>query len=448
MRAGWPVATLPGPRRHLADITADLDAGLSCLWLVPEELVSRGMADRLLGELSDRSDSVVLPPPSGPPVARTRVWSDAAESPSIPPPEWATDKFGLFGRSARSVDPVRLTPVESLTDRLVALVDAPRTTATDPLEALVARGMLGGRVLILRAWERGEESGDVGSLFTRLSATAKAHGGPLATRPRMLVAARERDLPAGLADRLDPTTAQAHWWWGAVGRLDTAVVVTTYRPRAARRNHSGDLVERVAIEVLTEVAGPDLTLAEHLAVCWDGRITTLREQLDKLTYDLACPPVRRTTRRMAGFRPPAELRPGWEAGVVDLWDGRVRISPAAPTHGEALNLDLLIWSGQNRALMPVIDEHRAHLERVVRSRASMAALAAVGDNGPDLNGETRALELGVMAQLVHSRSVSLSRGDRNLLYELKRARNRLAHLCALTDQDLDALIEVLPNDSG
>jgi hypothetical protein len=134
--------------------------------------------------------------------------------------------------------------------------------------------------------------------------------------------------------------------------------------------------------------------------------------------------------------------------VVDLWDGQVRISPAAEmTARVATEIDTLVWRGQSRALTPIVDEYRSRLEAKVRARANMAALSEMSledrRGAAKTNGKST-LELGAMAWAVATRRVQLPRREVDLLFCLRDVRNALAHLRALTDQDLDRLDQILP----
>lgn len=445
------LASLPGPRAHLDAVAADLTSGFSCVWLVPDEFVARGGADELLDVLAARPDSMrVMPPEPGCP-APVR-WSRPVATSSDLLPEWARREISWMDLDAVA-EPADDTAAESATPlvaRLAALFDPPPGDSYDPIDGLLASGQLDGRLVVVCAWEE-STADEVAALLTRITATGKAMGVPPAQRPKVLVAARERDVPSAWLDRVDPVTTKVHWWWGVYGRIDTAVVVADSR-RLDRRNPSAErragVRERVITDVLVEVAGPDLELAKYLATSWDGQFSTLPEKIKEFGYsDELTVKTRRDGWPLVGNRPPREIRPAWTSGVIDLWDGQVRISPAAEMAAQAATeIDMLVWRGQSRALTPIVDECRSQLETKVRARASMAVLAEMSledRRGVAKAGGRSILELGAMAWAVATHRVQLPRRDADLLFCLRDVRNALAHLRVLSDQDLDRLIQVL-----
>ncbi|WP_306330568.1 hypothetical protein, partial [Streptomyces venezuelae] len=116
-----------------------------------------------------------------------------------------------------------------------------------------------------------------------LAAAVKDAGLPPGERPRLLVVARLRDLPEPLPDELRHGLGDTavHWWWGALGRLDTATAVAPildHGPDTSGRDRD-PLAERirraVRSETVVEICGPDLELARLLALEWDGAQHTL-----------------------------------------------------------------------------------------------------------------------------------------------------------------------------
>ncbi|MEU5690323.1 hypothetical protein [Actinosynnema sp. NPDC020468] len=409
MPAGDPrvrvIPALPGPRAHLDRITADLDAGFSCLWLVPDALVASGVAEELLADLAARPDSVRVVPPSVVEVERP---------PAVPTvdgralPSWAVG-HPAFEEVAWSPAPEPVhVPVVRLADRVAGmLVGGPYD---DPVDAVAASPEARRRVVVVCGWEE-DDPAAVGAFLSRMSA---------ARAPRVLVAARTGDVRAGA---LDPLTGRTHWWWGVTGRLDTAVVVGTGRP---------GLRGAVAREVVVELAGPDLDLAASLARSWDGRVEALEGLLDVVS-----PSVVPVGGGHTGH-PPAALREPWSRGLADLWEGQVRVSPrAVPPGRRAEVVRSLVWRAQHRALTPVLDDARAAIEVVFRSRASTAVLAEVARD-PDAP-----LELGPMCWAVAHLGVRIPQHERRLLSRLRDARNALAHLRPVTDDDLDGIEKLL-----
>ena len=432
-RAGWSLAALPGVGMHTGAIGHSLDSGFSCVWLVPDVLVAEGWADRLVDEIAARPDTIRIPRPSLPRgFAGPSAYAGAVVQEE---PDWVRAETGLLelGEGSPVADACEAEPlVQPVVERLAEVIDPDAADEADPLATLAASDALRGRVVVVTAWEE-DHPADVGSLLARLPALGKACGAVPLDRPRLLVVARERDLPRAVLERIDPVTTKVHWWWGVAGWLDTAIVVAADR----RRDLPQDSVrQRVASEVLIEVAGPDLVLAARLARSWDGRRDSLADLVDT-GEEWAAARALRSVR--AATRPPNEVRDLWNAGMADLWDGKVRISPRA---GSA-DLANLVWRGQHRALGPVVDDGRARLAEVVHRRASMAVIAEITRQNGDDSAAAPVLELGGMAWAVATRRVRLSVPDRDLLMCLRDTRNLLAHVCALSDAEIDRVERVL-----
>ncbi len=453
------LTTLPGPGRHLQRITRALDEGFSCVWLVPDDLVQRGDADTLLNVLAARSDSIRMAKPEF--TGELRVPSPTARpetsvrTSSVP--SWDQDRFGLLDLDEpRMALPVPEESRTTVVERLLAALEGEHTG--DTVRDLATADSLRNRVIVISGWDEPDVA-EAGTFLVQLTAMVKEQGIPPEQRPRLLLAVRERDLTASLLDRIDPVTTQVHWWWGAVGRLDTAVVVAASRAVRDWRvpSSSAERVrEYVVNEVLSEVAGPDLTLAASLAAAWDGRISTLRPLLGVLAYDFEHESASGNSARWqkaGSHRPPREMRELWRLGAADLWDGQVRISPALPDAAAGgVDLDALVWRGQNRALMPIIDEQRARLEQIVHARASRTALLQLAAESRakrrGATGSSRAqdpLELATMHRLDNTGGVTFDRSDRTLLHNARKIRNQLAHLQPLDDDLFEDLLRALPS---
>jgi hypothetical protein len=442
---------LPGPRDHLDMLAADLDDGFSCVWVVPDELVESGAAGQLVDAVIARVGGVrVEAPQRGRVVVPAVVRWEAVDVAELP--EWARSPLGLVeSDEAEEREPAGVErPAETVADKLCALFEV--VPDGDLLGALVADERLVGRVVVLCGWD-GWDAADLGACLTRFTALLKERGTPPARRPRLFVAVRENDLPARVLDGGDPAMTRVRWWWDVLGRLDTATVAATARrtvPRAAET-----LRDQVAAEVVIEVAGPDLLLAEHLAARWDGRLVTLGEQVEALPHEVAEDVLPARLDGRAGSDSPARaLRPAWRGGVLDRWDGRVRISPSVKVaaSGDGV-LDTLVWRGQSRVLTPLVDACRARLEKVLRDRAPQSVVELLEQqqeeedrrrNGARARYGRGVLELGAMAWAVAMRRVRLPSEDADLLFCARDVRNALAHLSPLTDEDVDRLAGVLP----
>jgi hypothetical protein len=453
---------------HLDAISATLDGGTSCLWLVPDALVASGTADEFLHQLADRPDSTRVPPPKNATTRRTPAMGLSVSTESALDqrrPSWARDVFGLlqpddWTAPEHVIADVMADPTDlALAERLATALEEDLELDDDPVPKLVAAPRLRGRTIVISGWDELDPP-SVGGLLVRLPAVVKELGIPPTERPRLLVAARLTDLPDVVFDRIDPVTTRVMWWWGATGRLDTSVVVATARARKLRDQSAAGwhpVLELVAAEVIAEVAGPDMALAERLATCWDGRMDSLEATVVGGRSEAREIVRAAKSGHGGGGVPPVSLRPAWTGGLVDLWDGQIRpVWTTIAVTDQVLDLRVRIWRGQNRALGPFIDEHRAQLEKKVRSRASMATLGELTQGSrSDQSGRTRdggvpggtALELGTMAWAVASRRVRLSPDDTDLLFCLKDARNALAHLAPLSDSDLERMVRLLPNEA-
>ncbi|MEU7476345.1 hypothetical protein AB0A63_10200 [Lentzea sp. NPDC042327] len=449
MRPAWELAALPGPQAHLEAVSNDLADGFTCVWVLPDELVERGAADDLVDLLSGWVDSVRVQAPQRrrvpPPEARRR-------DPVANLPSWAQQSLGLLEHDDEPPFAVPAEvdrPVETVVDKLCELFEI--SPEGDPLTRLVRHDQVAGKVLVLCGWD-GWDVADLGTCVTRFTAVLKEHGVSPELRPRLLVVVKADDVPPSAQNGADPLTTRVHWWWDVFGRLDTATVAAAVRRQSRWRSSKGRaraLREQVATEVLVEVAGPDLLLADHLARWWDGRVGTLLEQVEALPYDTADDVLPVTVDgRADGVRPPHALRAAWRRGVLDRWDGRVRVSPAAKVAAaERGSLETLVWRGQSRVLTPIVDDCRARLEKALRSKASKAVVEEI-ERGQDFTERRRTrdgtLELGSMAWAVGTGRVRLSQPDTSLLFQARNVRNALAHLCPLTDEEVDGLAAVLP----
>ncbi|MDQ0830108.1 hypothetical protein QF032_001952 [Streptomyces achromogenes] len=479
---------LPGVRRQVDRITADLAAGLHCLWLLPDDLVDGGYAEELhRAALYSSPERLDIPAPSDEETAASspslepgsvpagRSWDDLPVladyddgfdigwAPELPrqrtAPQQPTDvpegpESGLLARLAKELS---VTPGEAI------------DTLTDP-------GARWRPVIGVRAWKETATAGgpaaperdrghDVARLIRALGAAAKQAGLPPENRPRLLVTARIGDLPSQLPDELerDLASSAVHWWWDTLDRLDSATVVAAVGARGARpgRRHGELLRDRilraVRDEVISEVCGPDLVLGWRLARRWDGSQRTLQGSLWAcLDVGGAAPAVRHQPVHLgvgSGHRPPARLRPVWARGLIQSWDGRARVHPAVwRRDGSAPDqLRVLVSQAQARILLPWIEDTRQRL----------APLALGGVTGPvaDLvaryvgrlpaehreNPEEafRTIEVGPMLTACRQGHLNLARAERQLLEQLVLARNVLSHRGVLFDRTLHALCDEL-----
>ncbi|GKQ36736.1 hypothetical protein [Streptomyces sp. A012304] len=497
---GRALVGLPGVRAQVDEIAARLAAGLNCLWLLPDQLVETGQAEELyraaLTTTPDRLD--VAPPtvltvpaqrgPAGAPgqdhwddpehrageAAAADVADDADEGWGDLPALDFDDDFDLGWSDVRPARPARPAVREQAVPELFERLG--KELAVEPGE-VVARLTDPARrwrpVIGLRAWTEPDDPGPavpgprggavrggaVQRLFHALTAAVKDAGLPPQARPRLLVVARLRDVPQALTDELDRdiATTAVHWWWGTVGRLDTATVVASARERGPGTTVTQRVLTAVREEVVTELAAFDLALAERLAARWDGRAgglaPALRSCLDDSLVAAAglCPEAALDagTRR----RPGSRLRPAWARGLVQSWEGRLRRHPAvwyAATATPA-EVDVLLGQAQQRVVTPWIEDARAQLARLGTRYATrpLADLVAAHAARPPADHRTRPeaafaqLEVGALLGAHLAGGLALPDEELRLLRELVTARNVLAHRGALRDTTLHALCEQL-----
>ncbi|MFJ9562026.1 hypothetical protein ACIRQQ_18505 [Streptomyces fuscichromogenes] len=492
-RPGPVLSGLPGVKAQLDEIADQLAAGLHCLWLLPDHLVDSGQAEDLYrAALTSTPDRLDLLPAAVPAVPAPRrpvragadepavhdagQWeeADGADWDDLPEIDF-DDGFDIGWSAERPVRGVRTAlreeAVPGLLERLA------KDLAVDPGEVVARLTDPAHRwrpVIGLRAWAEPDDQGQtspgvpgggssrggaVQRLFHALSAATKEAGLPPQVRPRLLVVARLRDVPGPLVEELDRdiATTAVRWWWGTIGRLDTATVVASTRTRGTAVQVAQRIRAGVRDEVVAEIAGFDLALARRLAVAWDGRIaglgSALRSCLDAEQIGRAgtCPDTafEAGTRR----RPGSRLRPAWSAGLVQSWEGMLRRHPAvwyADGGADAQpELDLLVGQAQQRAVFPWIEEARDRLARLGARHAArpLAVLVETYAQRPPADFRSHPdrafaqLEVGALLSACHEGGLVLPGEELRLLKTLVKARNILAHRGALHDATLQALCE-------
>ncbi|MFG2840423.1 hypothetical protein ACGFYE_36115 [Streptomyces zaomyceticus] len=458
---GWPDAD-ELPFLDLPDDGFDLDLGWSLDGTPPRVPAPRkeptgprhdphGLLARLGKELSVDADeavaSLVAPGRYGRPVVGIRAWTET-EAPGT-----------------RSGSPTGV-PSDPRSD--------PRQTGARPgtHTGVLPGAPTGSPAGVLPAVQPGAPPGaPVARLFRSLAAAVKDAGLPPAERPRLLVVARLRDLPESLPDELRHGLGDTavHWWWGVIGRLDTATAIAPVldhapgTPGRDRHRHSDPLAERirraVRSETVVEVCGPDLELARLLALEWDGAQHTLGPALGRCLARSPgpapgdCPPLRRIG---ALLRPGAELRQAWAGGAVVSWEGRLRAHvgawhPAAPatpaTGGAEDRLTALVSQAQQRVLTPWIEEARqrlavralGHLNRPPATLVAGYCARPPAYLGRDPERAFLELQVGELLRAHIGGALALPARDAALLRLLVDARNGLAHRSVLYDRTLDEL---------
>lgn len=480
-----PLTSLPGVRRWLRRVRDDLRAGRSCLWLLPraQTFGPDCVADSLLSELlHELGDFILLQegarrpetPTAGAAELNVAYWSGLA------PMLDYDDGMSGFGSSAVAVRVPTVerpaTPAESLAellDRLGGGLAQPSAEGLPPstdravsssADEVLARlvGKTGDspelRPIIIQAWREATPLAAAG-LLRRLAATAKEAGLPTAQRPRALVVATTEDLPPELPDQLGREEIAVHWWWGAIGRLDTATVVAVNRPPVHSSVGGRQLLEAVVQATIIELCGPFLDVAAVLAEDWNGSPETLVGSLRRAAGATVVDDRHQLGRREGvggpGGRPGRQELASWSSGLLDNWDGHVRCHPAGEV-AHAQTVTTRVWLAQHHALLPRLDDAREAFTEVVRRRARMPLEQLVHQYGSQHGVEARngrregdagatlaAMELGSMWGAHMNGDIILEKNERRRLRILWESRNRLAHRTALDEVRLRDLVTEL-----
>lgn len=472
------LARLPGPRRHLGVLEADLRAGRSCVWYFPDPVVEMGRADFFVRELTHRLEAVIpvpgvvsradrhtgapsLPAQRTPVAASHDPWADTDQE------AWGTDLSddpygsllsGLIapgGGVRPGLAPAAAAQAATLEDRLAKELGV----MGDPVESLAEQAAAGQapHVIVVRCWD--EASPEEASRLLRVAqATFHEAGVPGHQRPRFLLTARAADLPRATLG--SQGRAAVHWWWRVWTRLDTEVLMA-WNSRSGTADAAAMLSRRVTDAVVAEVCGPDIDRALALRDAWDGGdLDTLRSALGRVlpgrTADPADPVLPRRLSTAHASTPDAEIHGAWARGAVDSWDGRIHA-----TRGSSLldpgsqELRVLVCHAQNRVLLPLIEEARSALLHLVPGllrtqrftlrefceKARSQHLRNTPDGAvPDLEE----LELGGLSHAAYM--LALTTAQRHRLRTLHTARNILSHRTPLDHGELVTLTQVLTTD--
>ncbi|MEF9907671.1 hypothetical protein [Streptomyces sp. P9-A2] len=471
------LARLPGPRRHLDALEADLRAGRSCVWYFPDPVVESGRAGFFVRELTHRLEAVIpvpgvvsladrhagpasLPAQRAPVTKPQGIWADTDD-------EWDTDLpddpyssllsrlTAPSGTVRTSAAPTAPTPTTTLEERLAKELGV----TGDPVEALVEQASVGQapHVVVVRCWNE-TSSEEAARLLRVAQATFHEAGLPGHARPRFLLTARADDLPRATLG--SQGRAVVHWWWKVWTRLDTEVLMA-WHSRSGAADAAGTLLCRVTDAVVAEVCGPDIDHALILREAWDGGdLGTLRRALGRVLSGRPLgsaefvPPGRLSTAHAS--TPGAEIHGAWARGAIDSWDGRIH-----PAHGRSLldsnsqELRVLVCHAQNRVLLPLIEEARAALIHLVPGmlRKQLFTLRDFCEKArsqhwrntedadvPDLEE----LELGGLSHAAYM--LTLTTTQRHRLRVLHTARNTLSHRTPLDHGELVVLTGVLTTD--
>ena len=207
---------MPGPARFVAAVEEAAATNPVVVVVFPDHAVTDGTADQILDELSAT----------------------------------ITSSCGL--ECADDVFPVRV--LASFGARGAELTDY------DDWDTIINWTGWHGQTVIVPAWEHP----DVSDIINRWIPQPRASTLAPDRIPTLLIATSLEYTDRLVIDRLDPTVVSVHWWWGVFDRLDTELqlsTVTVSRP-------VGDLV---AVAVMVELSGWDLSFLHNLVDNWDRR---------------------------------------------------------------------------------------------------------------------------------------------------------------------------------
>ncbi|MET7379681.1 hypothetical protein ABZT08_12755 [Streptomyces sp. NPDC005526] len=471
-------------RGQIERIEADLAAGHNCVWLVPDEFVSEGFAEELHRTVLSRwPEHVEMPEPDA---AAERIQPTAeaawlaAEGNDVPVLAGFDDGFDI----GWDRPPTRTVRAPALTEGRPSelMIRLAKELSIDPegvVDQLTASDRHWYPVIGIRAWAEpdpqqtasgraGERGHEIARLVRTLGAASKEVGLPPDKRPRVMVTARLQDLPLLLPDELELelATTSVHWWWGTIGRLDSATLISSLgerrllqSPGAAGAALRARILRAVREEVVCELCGPDVALAMSLLDCWDGTNRTLD---DSLRYCLSSqrkeppaelPPVR--SGAGVQHKPPSALRQSWARGIVQTWEGRTRLHPVVwhtdGGSGRPDQLSILVSQAQARVLLPWVDEARRRLAELALSYLKRTPLEIVEMHMrrklPDHRTRPKrtfvCAEAGDLQRACLQGHIALPLEERQLLSTLVKVRNVLSHRGVLRDTELDDLCDTL-----
>ncbi|MFB8248995.1 hypothetical protein ACFC5X_28630 [Streptomyces sp. NPDC055952] len=471
-------------RGQIERIGADLAAGHNCVWLVPDEFVTEGVAEELHRTVLSRwPEHVELPEPAAAlenhQLVPEATWADFTAS-DVPVLEGFDDGFNI-GWDNPSSSPLTIPastgggPSELMT-RLAKELSLDPEQVVDELTAADAHWH---PVIGIRAWaepdpsqmpggrvvERGNE---IARLIRALGAAIKEIGLSPDRSPRVLVTSRLQDLPSLLPDELELelATTNVHWWWGTVGRLDSAELLAGLGERHPLRSPAASgavlrarLLRAVREEVVCELCGPDMKLAASLFECWDGSNRTLDDSLRSCLSAQRREPPSPIPSLYSGAgiqqKPPSGLRQAWARGIVQTWEGRSRLHPVVwhtdDGAGRPDQFNILVSQAQARVLMPWVEEARRRLAEVALSYANRPVLELVElhmrrklpDHRTRPERTFACAEAADLQRACLQGHIGLPFEERQLLSTLVKVRNVLSHRGVLRDAELDDLCDKL-----
>lgn len=255
------VLDLPGPRRFMDRVCADIDAGTTVVVAFPQVAIDSGLADRIVDSIGTQAGA------------------------------------GLVERGESHLPTQMIQTLDFISEW---------RPSHDPWWDLAHWPALGGRALALRSWEH-----DVAAILQRWEALTHEASRAPAERLRLVIGAGSSDVERALLERTRPLHIAVRWWWGVIDRIDTELHLRRQAQPTDPLEHA-ERVERLSWDLGQEAAQklPCEGDAEHAS------------QPVHTTHQMARGHERASGRHREV--PPVDLRKAWNCGTVDLWDGRYR----------------------------------------------------------------------------------------------------------------------------
>ena len=370
---GTDILGLPGPQAFMDRVCSDVEAGRSALLVFPRSIIDVGLANDVVDIVGAR-------------LGAGQVQQGKGHLPTM---------------VAEALD----------------YLDEWRPSG-DPWWDLAHWPAMRGRAATLRSWEH-----DVVGLVHRWEALTHEAGSEPTERLCLVVGAGLADVEATHLDRTPSLHFSVHWWWGVIDRLDTELSLRRRFGVLDPLAHA-ELVERTSWDI-SDMARTSAGMRSDF-VGAEGN-----------TVDGPCPPrmAMNHDRAVGASRktPPVAVRPWWDRGEVDVWDGRYRPSGSGPwADSESKELR---WRAQVQILFPYLEEHRRRIQQDFLPKARQAGLAIDPDD---------AWELGQMFWAARDNQVKVSLQTYEHLKRARNVRNALAHGRPAERRDIEALLEIIP----
>jgi hypothetical protein len=251
------------------------------------------------------------------------------------------------------------------------------------------------------------------------------------SQPRFVFLVRDTDLNVEALAKEHSPHLSVLWWWDVIGTLDSEL--------CAELALSDQPVSALRRAMLAESLAWEIQLAEPCARMWGAGDppSLLRkafdENADGSAFTLRAAELDAVRNSGTTVSPPPTLRPAWNAGRLDSWEGRIELS----TNYEDFHpvLERRFWSAQVRILMPLLEGQRQRFAQRFEKLASEVDIA-------EISGKSGLLELGRMLNGHHRRYVDFGAEEEELLKILVMTRNKIAHHESLDDDLYAAVVAI------